>query len=153
MDFGGLPDIHNFAKFRKFLGKRRSEGIVIFTAAHQNNGFSRLMLSCQFLKDNISKLSSDLVAAAKKRSLKMCFEVVRTIPYVGDFFANQILCDLLECRIFGSNVSEDQWVCLGPGAKHGLRRIFDLESSEELKYTRLLRDLCSLDGPKSSWSR
>ena len=83
----------------------------------------------------------------------MCFEVVRTIPYVGDFFANQILCDLLECRIFGSNVSEDQWVCLGPGAKHGLRRIFDLESSEELKYTRLLRDLCSLDGPKSSWSR
>ena len=153
MDFGGLPDIHNFSKFRKFLGKRRSEGLVIFTAAHQNNGFSRLMLSCQFLKDNISKLSSDLVAAAKKRSLKMCFEVVRTIPYVGDFFANQILCDLLECRIFGSNVSEDQWGCLGPGAKHGLRRIFDFESSEELKYTRLLRDLCSLDGPKSSWSR
>ena len=60
---------------------------------------------------------------------------------------------MLECKILGSNVSEDQWVCLGPGAKHGLRRIFDLESAEELEYTRLIRDLCSFKGPNSGFER
>ena len=60
---------------------------------------------------------------------------------------------MLECKILGSNVSEDQWVCLGPGAKHGLRRIFDLESAEELEYTRLIRDLCSFKGPNSGFQR
>ena len=87
------------------------------------------------------------------RSLKMCQTVALTIPNVGDFFAWQILCDLLECKVLGWN-TDNQWACLGPGAKNGLRRIFCLETTRgELKHTRLLRDLCYPKGPKSGFAR
>ena len=83
----------------------------------------------------------------------MCQTVALTIPNVGDFFAWQILCDLLECKVLGSN-TDDQWACLGPGAKNGLRRIFCLETTKgELFYTRLLRDLCCPNGPKSGFEQ
>lgn len=154
IDFGGIPDLGTLPKFLKFLRRRKSQGAVIFTAAHQNMGFDRLIKTYGFVQKNILKLTSDVVTAAKRRSTKMCFEAILKIPNVGNFFAHQILCDLLECKILGPNVSEDQWVCLGPGAKNGLRRIFALESTEEeLKYTRLIRELCSLKGSKSGFLR
>ena len=78
--------------------------------------------------------------------MKGCYDVIIQIPGIGIFFAWQILCDVLECKILGSN-TDNQWVCLGPGAKDGLRRIFSLETpKDELKYTRILRDLCSQSG-------
>ena len=63
------------------------------------------------------------------RSTKMCHSVILKIPNVGDFFSWQILCDLLESKILGLN-TDDQWACLGPGAKNGLRRIFCLGTSK-----------------------
>ena len=70
---------------------------------------------------------------------------------MGPFFAWQILCDLLESQILGTN-TDNQWACLGPGAHNGLRRIFRLETTKgELKHTRLLRDICSLNGRKSGF--
>ena len=71
---------------------------------------------------------------------------------MGAFFAWQILCDLLETRVIGEN-TDNQWTCLGPGAKNGLRRIFPLETTKgELKFTRILRDICSPRGPKSGFT-
>ena len=58
---------------------------------------------------------------------------------------------MLECRILGA-CTDNQWACLGPGAKNGLRRIFPLSTTKgELKYTRLLRDLCTPSGPGSGF--
>ena len=83
----------------------------------------------------------------------MCQTVVLTIPNVGDFFAWQIICDSLESKILGWN-TDNQWACLGPGAKNGLRRIFCLETTRgELKHTRLLRDLCNPKGSKSGFAK
>ena len=85
--------------------------------------------------------------------MKGCYDVIIQIPGIGIFFAWQILCDVLECKILGSN-TDNQWTTLGPGAQKGLRRIFSLETNtdaEELYYTRILRDLCSLKGPKSGF--
>ena len=71
---------------------------------------------------------------------------------MGKFFAWQIQADLLECRVLGEN-RDNQWTCLGPRAKNGLRRIFQMSSTQgELKHTCLLRDLCSPAGPGSSFS-
>ena len=94
MDFGGVPDIETFPKFVKFIRDKKKEGSVIFTAAHQVMGFDRLMKTIEYLKKNVKNLSSKLVSAAQKRSLKMCQTVLLTIPNVGDFFAWQILCDI-----------------------------------------------------------
>ena len=153
MDFGGVPDIETFPKFVKFIRDKKKEGSVIFTAAHQVMGFDRLMKTIEYLKKNVKNLSSKLVSAAQKRSLKMCQTVVLTIPNVGDFFAWQILVDLLECKVLGLN-TDNQWACLGPGAKNGLRRIFCLETTRgELRHTRLLRDLCCSKGSKSGFAQ
>ena len=62
-----------------------------------------------------------------------------------------MLCDLLECRVLGE-CTDNQWTCLGPGAKSGLRRIFSMEGKRhELKLTRLLRDVCAIQGKGSGF--
>ena len=144
IDFKGIPDENNFSQFLNLLKKKKSQGVTIFTAAHQVMGYERLVKdSLVYSRKNITKLASNVVSAANKRSMRDCHDAIMKIPNVGPFFAWQILCDLLECKILGSN-TDNQWVCLGPGAKDGLRRIFSLETpKEELKYTRILRDLCS----------
>jgi len=150
-DFGGLPDLGEYPKFQKFLAKKKDAGVVIFTAAHQNMGYDRLMKTFEFVKKNVKKMASEIVVASRKRTIKKCQDILLQIPNVGAFFAWQILCDLLECRIIGS-CTDNQWACLGPGAKNGLRRIFPLNTTKgELKYTRLLRDLCAPVGPGSGF--
>ena len=67
MDFGCIPNMEIFPRFLRFLKQKRSEGVVIFTAAHQNMGFERLWNSFEFLRNNITDLTSSLVSAAKLR--------------------------------------------------------------------------------------
>jgi hypothetical protein len=153
MDFGGVPDIETFPEFFKFLQDKKKEGSVIFTAAHQVMGFDRLVKTINYLKKNIENLSSELVSAAQKRSLKMCQTIILTIPNIGNFFAWQIMCDLIEVKVLG-RITDNQWACLGPGAKNGMRRIFCLETMRgELRHTRLLRDLCRSKGSKSGFAQ
>ena len=126
---------------------------ITCTSAHQTNGF-RSIEAFKFVKKNIAKLTSDIVSEAKRGSIKLCFETICKIPYVNKFFANQILCDLLESKVLGPNATENIWICLGPGAKNGLGRIFGLKnSSEELKYTKLLKELCMFKGKTSGFEK
>ena len=67
MDFGGVPDLETFPEFLRFLRDKRNKGSVIFTAAHQNMGFDRLMRTFDFIKKNLKNLTSKLVSAAQKR--------------------------------------------------------------------------------------
>ena len=75
--------------------KERKE--IIFTAAHQNMGLNRLLKTLEYVKKNISSLTAKVVAGARQRSNRDCFKAILTIPNVGEFFAWQILTDLLEC--------------------------------------------------------
>ena len=153
MDFKGIPDEENFSQFLKLLKKKKDHGVVIFTAAHQNNGYDRLLVSLYYVQENIHELAANVVSAANRRCIKECTDTIKEIPNVANFFAWQIICDLLECKILGSN-TDNQWTILGPGAKKGLKRIYCMETNteaEELYLTRSLRDLCSLKGPKSGF--
>ena len=51
--------------------------------------------------------------------------------------------------------TDNQWTCLGPGAKQGLNRLFpDCHPGHgNLSLTRLLRDICAIDGPKSGFQK
>ena len=152
LDFGEIPSISSLSRFLNYLKERKENNEIIFTAAHQNMGLVRLLKTLEFVKKNISSLTAEVVAGARKRSNRDCFRAILKIPNVGDFFAWQILTDLLECRVLGVN-TDNQWTCLGPGAKNGLRRVFQLDSTQgELRLTRLLRDLCSPAGPGSGFS-
>ena len=151
LDYGEIPRLSALSDFLDYLKKRKNNKII-FTAAHQNMGLDRLLQTLEFVKKNISGLTAEVVAGARQRSTRVCFQAILKIPNVGEFFAWQILTDLLECRVLGEN-TDNQWTCLGPGAKNGLRRIFQLDSSEgELRHSRLLRDLCSPAGPGSGFS-
>ena len=123
-----------------------------FTAAHQNNGTRRYFESLDVVRKDLDVLTKKIIKEAKRRSAKGVFEVLYSVQGVGTFFAWQIMCDLTESRVLGS-VTDNQWTKLGPGAQMGIRMVFDdLPTTKgELKYTRLLRDLCAPSGSKSGF--
>ena len=151
-NFGEIPGLSSLSGFLHYLKEMKENNETIFTAAHQNMGLNRLLETLEFVKKNISSLAAKVVAGARRRSNRDCFKAILTIPNVWGFFALQILTDLLECRVLNKN-TDNQWTCLGPGAKNVLRRVFQMSSTHgELKHTRLLRDLCSPEGPGSGFS-
>ena len=94
----------------------------------------------RFSEKDIRKLAAKIASYANKRSLKGVNAVLLSIKGVGNFFAWQILCDLLEARILGLNC-DNQWISLGPGAKYGLWRLF---TEDKLHTSRgELKSLCS----------
>ena len=154
MDFGSIPSMEEYPSFRRFVIKKHSEGVVIFTAAHQTEGLTKFLEAMDHVQKNITKITKDVVDSAQKQSLKEVFDRLKKVPHVGNFFAWQILCYLLECKILGAN-TDNQWTSLGPGAKKGLNILFpDCHPGHvNLYLTRLLRDLCAIDGPKSAFQK
>ena len=110
------------------------------------------MKQLSLLYINLDDLTHKILCAAEDRSLARCFEIITSVPYIGPFLGWQVLCDLLESQTLG-RCNDNQWTKLGPGAKHGLEIIFGkgLSKNEELDYTRLLRDVCALEGDKSGF--
>ena len=153
MDFGGIPNVDELDDFVKFVKKRKDKKPT-FSEHNVNNGYKRLYKSYEYARKNISKLAKKVMVAAEERSIKKCRDVIKKIPFVGDFFSFQILFDLLDCKVLGSN-TDNQWVHLANGAKGGLRKIFSSQktSKQEFKYARILRDLCSPSGPKSGFGK
>lgn len=62
------------------------------------------------------------------------FNVLKTIPAVGDFIAMQVLTDF-GYSPFGHHQDEDEFVVAGPGARKGAKEIFpDQDPSETIKW-------------------
>ena len=53
---------------------------MIFTGAHQNMGYDRLMNTFSYLKNNIQSMASDIASAAEARSLKQIQEIIQVWP-------------------------------------------------------------------------
>ena len=152
LEFGKLPDVGDYEDWVTFLRyKYQLQGgeSIIFTRAHQNNGLERYFKTMEFVKSNLSSMAKELQEAAKERSVKKCFFIIKEVPGVGKFMSWQILCDLLELRQLG-DCTDNQWTCLGPGARNGLHKIFK-EVDDELQLTRQLRNLCQASGEMSAY--
>ena len=67
---------------------------MIFTAAHQNMGFDRLLRTFDYVKKNVKNLTTEIVRAAKQRSNKSCQTILLKIPNCGNFFAWQVHWDV-----------------------------------------------------------
>jgi len=150
--FGNIPEVSEWPKFSAYISKKMGRGEKIFTAAHINMGLRRFQETMKWLNNNIESIAIEIAAQAEERSLKGCFEAIHSITNVGPFLAWQILCDLLECRLLGK-CTDNQWTVLGNGAKEGLSMIFyqGFGNHGELGMTRMLRNLCTTDGPKSGF--
>ena len=154
LDYGEIPSLGSLSDFLPYLKKRKNNEII-FTATNKNMGHNRLFKTLDFVTNNISSLTTGVVAGSRQKSTRDSFKAIQKIPKVGDFFAWQIRTDLLECRVLGANTDNtDQWTCLGLGVKNGLRRVFQLDSTQgELGATRLLIDLSSVRGAELAWTQ
>ena len=122
---GGIPSIDCWKEYKSLLvngGKkywRSYDENVFFTAAHQNMGFRRYHDTLSNLqRKNCAMLKwimSELQIASSEGDLERCTKTIQSIENVGEFFAWQITCDLMECKAIDGSIID--WVQLGPGAK------------------------------------
>merc|ERR1719319_498596 len=152
MEFKRIPNLDEWKEFKTFLYKKKRNNETICTSAHQPLGLENYIEAIEFTRKNLDDLTHKILCAAEDRSLARCFEIITSVPYIGPFLGWQVLCDLLESQTLG-RCNDNQWTKLGPGAKDGLAKIFGkgLSKNEELDYTRLLRDICALEGEKSGF--
>lgn len=151
-EFGRIPTFDEWKLFKKFLYEKKRKGETIATSAHQPLALESYIEAIEFTRKNLDDLTRRILCAAEDRSLARCFEIITSVPYIGPFLGWQVLCDLLESQVLG-RCNDNQWTKLGPGAKDGLEKIFGkgLSKNVELDYTRLLRDICALEGDKSGF--
>ena len=114
---GGIPKIHQWNMFEtKLLDLRKNSSL--FTGAHQSIGFRRYLETLHSLQVENCSLLCEIMGKIKDSSsvgdLELCTKAIQSIINVGQFFAWQITCDLMECDVMGD--VELDWVQLGPGA-------------------------------------
>ena len=73
LDYGEIPCLISLPGFLDYLKERKENSETIFTAAHQTVGLNRLLQTLEFVKKNISSLTKQVVAGAKRRSNRECF--------------------------------------------------------------------------------
>jgi alpha-glutamyl/putrescinyl thymine pyrophosphorylase clade 1 len=137
---GGIPELGNERPFLKSV-KRLMQGRVVFTGAHQNMGFSRYKQTLMVVAKSLTTMAGEISAANVNKNLRECYRVITGLKNVGQFFAWQVTCDLMECGCL-PNCTEDDYVKLGAGAIKGIKLIFGdnvSNESDQVEMAKLLR--------------
>lgn len=125
--FGTLTwEEYDFKKYDKILDKTISSGQRIYSAAYImpsviSMGYERkhanhLKLIEKIMKDEVT---DQLIAV---RRMQDAFEIIKSLPGLGDFLAYQLLIDINYSNVI--NFSESEFVVPGPGAKGGISKCF-----------------------------
>jgi hypothetical protein len=146
-DLGGIPSISVWKDFRLGLVAKYEKGEKLFTAAYQVMGFRRYVETMEYLHNSgceeLYRLSKEVRVAGDEGLLEKCTKIIQLLPNVGNFYAWQITCDLMESGIIqGCKEATSDWVQLGPGAEHGLAYIFTdcSHSCSDNHLCRVIRD-------------
>jgi len=121
----GPPSISEWPSFLAFI-KNRTGLKPVFTKAHIcSGGFNSYVEDMEKLQNTLRDICIQLrshTSTGGKVDLRLCFQVLKSLPGAGDFFAWQFLCDIIEAKAFPPHleVDEDSFCRLGPGAKRGL---------------------------------
>ena len=75
----------------------------------------------RLLEYMLSQELPERVAGA--RSMREAFELLKSVPSIGDFLAYQYVTDLNYSA--GSDFGENEFVVAGPGARNGIRKCFE----------------------------
>lgn len=110
-----LPSSGDLKAFVKFIKWKREK---VFTNAHQALSVDKVEDIFNHVLVNLEDLTNWLLEAT---SLEEAFHLIKSINYIGDFYAYQIVCDMVEIGLL--RFSEDSWTCLGPGAYKGLQEV------------------------------
>ena len=134
--------------FIQFIKRKREK---VFTNAHQALSIEKVEVRCylgdqtsnllSFVQDtynyclkNLEELTNKLL---ESNDLEEAFHLIKGIDNLGDFYAYQIVCDMVEIGLLKFRfevfcyillwhfcvISDDSWTCLGPGAVKGLEEV------------------------------
>ena len=140
-EFGGIPSVEEWLKFKRFMNKwmndeEKQKKEKFFTSAHINQGENKTVVTIDYVLENGPRMAKKIMSAT---SLKQVWEVIKTPPHVGDFLSWQITADLCELKLVKL---KENFTALGPGAKAGLQRVFSVgHASEHLELTKTLTRL------------
>ena len=137
---GGIPELGNERPFLMSL-ERLMQRRVVFTGAHQNIGFTRYKQTLMIVARSLTTIAGEISAANVNKNLRQCYIVITGLKNVGQFFAWQVTCDLMECGCL-PNCTEDDYVKLGTGAIKGINLIFGgniSNESDQVEMAMLLR--------------
>ena len=143
-----LPSSVDLKSFIQFIKRKREK---VFTNAHQALSIEKVEVRCylmdqtsnllSFVQDtyhyclkNLEELTNKLL---ESNDLEEAFHLIKGIDNLGDFYAYQIVCDMVEIGLLKFRfevfcyillwhfcvISDDSWTCLGPGAVKGLEEV------------------------------
>lgn len=120
---GQIPT-RRLKRFFNIVCAASRDGQQVFTGRHLNRGLEYYGRTLDALDPRrLPKLRKEIENC---RSLREVISTLKRIPGIGDFFAWQITCDLMESGMLGRCEDRARWAHLGPGALIGLRLVFGL---------------------------
>jgi len=110
-----LPSSADLKCYVKFIKQKR---VKVFTNAHQALSIEKVEDTYNYCIKNLEELTRKLL---ESNDLEEAFHLIKGIDNLGDFYAYQIVCDMVEIGLL--KFSDDSWTCLGPGALKGLQEV------------------------------
>ena len=142
VQFGGLPTLSSGAAFAAFVDEGRKEEATMFTGRHLNIGYEGFAEAMAWLLDGGAAVLAQGVREAA--TLEAACKSLLIAPEIGNFFAWQLTCDLMES---GVNLPDDDWALLGTGGKAGAVLVNpETGTAATLATARALRDCQPTNG-------
>lgn len=136
-----IIDSWTYVKAVKILRKMKDNKEKIFTGAYivTNSGVSGLKyeLMAKALT-KIHKSPIKTLSIERENSLRYATDYLCQFPMIGKFVAYEIVTDLRHTKILNRATDINVWANVGPGAKRGIKRIWDAEKIDPLSAMQFL---------------
>ena len=113
-----------------------SGAYIMPTGGHRFGEAKKHRMHLRLLGQMLSERLPERVAAT--RTMREAFELLKTVPTLGDFLAYQYVTDLNYSTVL--DFSESEFVVPGPEARDGIRKCFS--TLGQLKEADVIRFVC-----------
>lgn len=124
--------------------RRKKEGKLVFTNAYMirpaGEGITKMQGYVKNVFPEFIKRTYPIIDTIKTGDWQRNIKLVSEVTTVGDFIAYELYCDF--CMLSKSKLSLNDYVNPGPGAKLGLKRIYDSVGNKK-NQIKLIRSLQS----------
>jgi hypothetical protein len=140
------------------LAIRRVEALLgagrrIFTGAYIIPTLGRREMKhtvvCNYILTPLWEHRSQLASIAERTaSWRQVAEALMLLPGFGGtgFMAKELLQDAMQTPVLAAAVDRNTWCPAGPGARRGLNRVYSRQTSQQVKFDKLLSEMKHLLG-------
>lgn len=136
--FGGVPRPEQFEAWRKYFYEARLRGVKAFTRIFQTPSTGQYFETLEELVENLPVL---VPMIDNSKDMQEAYYHIQKINRVRNFFAWQVLADMLEAKAV--NFDENSWAYLGPGPLRAMELMYrrKMGQREALVYARRLHEV------------